>query len=161
MATAYAIALRQRALLLPWNFLLPETVASRKDVIAHWSAASNVCYVLLSAVDQVPLDRPVASSVSCIEAGHCFYCKTALPGSRGLIESCSNCYQEQAAMQVYLRQQYYFCFENTLRFSRFPWQLSEQPTTLPTQAIQPTLPTLTKAQAMQLAAKKKLGLPTS
>lgn len=156
MATAYAIALRQRALLLPWDFLLPATVASRKDVIAHWSAASNVCYTLLSAAGHLPTDRPVASSISCIEAGHCFYCKTPFPGSRGLVESCKHCHQEQVALPIYLQQQYYFCFENTLRFSRFPWQLSDTPATPAIHATQ-----LTKAQAMQLAAKQKLGILTS
>lgn len=164
MATAYALALRQRALLLPWNFMMPAAITERKQLIAHWCAATDVCYTLLAAVDQLPKHRPVPAKASCVEQGHCFYCKTPLLGARGLVESCSNCYVALDALPDHLRQQYFLCFENTLRFSQWDWPLDmiagiDPETSWYDRLVPPpALPVLTKAQAMQLAAKQKLGI---
>lgn len=168
LASSYAIALRNRTLRLPWNFLLPVGREPEAQVADHWCSAVYVCYSMLYAAGEIIHGVPVVSSGSCIEDGHCFYCKTRFHGSRGLVESCSNCHQEQSQLPEATRLLYFRCFENTLRFSRYTWKLHSVEhkivpaiTTQSTQPIQHTLPTLTKAQAMQLAAKKKLGLPTS
>lgn len=165
MASAYALAILHRSLRLSWDFMLPASVHEKQEPLANWSAASTVCWQLLKASNSYPTDRWGFSAISCIDSGHCFFCKTPFAGTRGLVESCKNCHEQQLAMPEYLRRQYAFCFRNTLDLSKIGWKLDPAERAgkgnwydrLVPAPPAPPQPQLTKVQAMILAAKKHLS----
>lgn len=163
MATAYAHAVRQRAVLLPWNYRFAGTQY-------EYCPALTVTWRLLKPVNQFPSEHSHRSygpaSCRC-----CFFCKTICE-TVGLQFSCSYCHEQFKTLSTADSQEYNHIYHATLELVHAQWlppktQLSldwmnsflASRQVLPKTPVTGTVATLPRLQKLKLSAQTHLIKP--
>lgn len=118
MATRFALAVRHRTLLLPWDFVWRFDNRAKAH---NGCPASGVAYQILSAVDQWPDEADQLMDYFILYStptgkGLCYYCKN-LTEQKGLHFACVRCIPPDSYT-------YYQVYCDALHFASKQWDLS-------------------------------------
>lgn len=168
MASAFAIAIRHRALLIPWDVDY-EPAATRSSGI-RIAPAKQFLHRTLRSCEHTPEPQEYQwFGIGCIQVpystedgrGLCFYCKRRTH-KKGLHASCEQCENLSDNLATLANSEYYSIYIQSLQLASQRWQL-----TIPTQRVIPlttySLETsgLSTSELLALRLKKlKESLPT-